>query len=263
MRDAPFWSHTLRQVVTPVALLSLALSACTVGVGGDLSGLAGIQCPQVAPLVFVSSDQSATGRSSQLTNERLKIIEGVLTATAVCGGRARVELFSSSAAATQVVLDQELKPGGATRNARLRRVPKLIDTAMKQIEAEWNKAIAELPAGGSDVLAQLTLAQEYRLQAGSDRPLAVVILSDGVQTTGLILNTPDLTQAVASDLGNRVEVPNFGSIVHLTFAGLGKVAGPPPPTQFIDALKTFYAAVCRRTGARCTVATDFVGQGVW
>jgi hypothetical protein len=250
-------------ITAMLTFTSLGLVGCTLGATGPLARLRAFHCPNVPPLEFIASDESATGRSAKLTDEREKIIQDLLTAVAACGGSARVQLFSSSATATKIVFDGDLKPEGATKNARLRQVPRLVEAAMKQIEAEWNKAVAGLPAGGTDVLSQLSLAQEYRIQLGRERPLAVVILSDGVQTTGVILNTPELTHAVATDLAGRVEVPNFGPSVHVTFAGLGNVAGPPPPTQFVVALKTFYTSACRRTGARCTVVTDFAGRGEW
>lgn len=240
----------------------LAASSCT-GAPARFEALQAIACPDTAPLLFVSIDESGTARGADLTTERRHVIEELLTAVAACGGSARVQLFSSSAAATRVLFTGDLKPVGATKNARLRRVPNLVAAAMKEIDAKWGGAITELPAGGTDVLSQLALAQEYRIQVGADRRASVVILSDGVQTTGVILNTPDLTKAVAADLASRVAVPTFGPLVHVMFAGLGKVNGPPPPTDFVDALKAFYRTACGRTGARCTVVTDFAGQEGW
>jgi hypothetical protein len=214
-------------------------------------------CPSPSPAVYAAVDVSDTGRSPGLVSERLSALDGLLTDTAVCAGRARVVAFTGSAAATEVLLDDDLKPEGATRRAQLRRIPALVQGAMDAIRARLDTAGQRLPTGGTDVLAQLGLAREFRGQAGSDRPLQLVIWSDGIATSPVDLNAADLDVARASTLADRtIAVPDLTG-ASVTFAGIGRPAGAVPPTAYVDALKAFYQRTCERTHATtCSVISD-------
>ncbi len=66
-----------------------------------------------------------------------------------------------------------------------------------------------------------------------------------------------INAAAAADLGARVSVPDLEGAT-VTIAGLGKVSGPPPPSEYIASLKVFYSAVCTRSrAAECRVVTDY------
>ena len=211
-------------------------------------------CGARPPVVYAALDVSDSGRSPALVAERMAAVEEVLTDAAVCGGRAKVVAFTASAAATDVLLDQELAPEGATRRAQLRRVPKLVDGALAEVRTKLPAAADHLPAGGTDVLAQLGLAAEFLDQAGPDRPLTVVIWSDGIATSPVDLNQADLDATRAGALALGVDAPDLAGAL-VTFAGVGRPAGAVPPTPFVDALKAFYRAACQRSGATCTVVS--------
>ena len=211
------------------------------------------RCPSRPPAIYAALDVSDTGRSPALISERLTALDDVLTATAVCGGRARVVAFTGSAAATDVLLDRDLKPDGATRRAQLRRVPELVDDAMDEVRAGLD-ASRDLPSGGTDVLAQLGLAREFARVAGADRPLQVVIWSDGIASSPVDLNVADLDVGKATALADRVTVADLiGADVR--FAGVGRPAGAVPPTSYVDALKAFYQRACERSHATCAVGS--------
>jgi hypothetical protein len=220
-------------------------------------------CPDGQELAaFVGADLSGTGRDGSIATTRDDIIEDIVRRVAVCSGRLRVVAFSASSAASLMVFDGELRPAGATQIARLRKVPELVESTMPSIVAAMREAAVRLPAEGSDVTAQFGAAAEYIGQLDSGMPgahrLEVILLTDGVQTSGVTLNTADLTAAVAQDLATRLPAPSLPAGSAVTIAGLGRVAGPPPPTTYVDALKAFYDAYCRRTTAACTVVTDHV-----
>ncbi|MEA2901390.1 MAG: hypothetical protein QOH36_1277 [Actinomycetota bacterium] len=233
-----------------VAAVLLTTSAC-----GSSTKAAGLTCPAHRPVGYLADDVSTTARSAAIMNERRAAIADFLTKVASCSGHAKVVAFTSSAAATRTLLDQDLLPGGATALARQRRTPAVVEAAMRTIDAELERALAELPGDGTDVLAQLQLAAEYQSQVGANRPLAVELLTDGLSTVGIDLNQDSLTSAAAIALADSATVPALPG-ASITFAGIGKMAGPLPPTSFVDSLKAFYAKACQRTQANCRIVTD-------
>lgn len=210
-------------------------------------------CPPQPPLVYGALDVSDSARGEAVLAERLASVEEVLTETAICGGRARVVAFTASSAATQTLLDRDLKPDGATRRAQLRRVPKLVDESMAEIRAALPAAAERLPGGGTDVLAQLRLANEFRgAMDAAGRPLRIVVWTDGVASSPPELNSASLDAGMAESLANAWPAEDLmGSEV--TFAGIGRTAGALPPTPYVDALKAYYLRACERAHASCTV----------
>lgn len=217
-----------------------------------------VTCLEAGLVSYTAADVSESGRSDVLIPERLEAIEAILVQTAVCGGRAKVVAFTNSAAASFTVFEGDLKPAGATDVARRRRVPKMVEEVMVGVRQGIDTAIATLPGGGTDVIAQLQLAHEYHQQLGLDRLLIVKVLSDGLSTTGdAVLNRSDLGMDLANRLAEGVKVPVMGGTTKVIFAGIGRVSGTAlPPTSAVDALKAFYLAACGRTEAECTVVTD-------
>lgn len=240
------------------------LSACSPSMGGELGQMQAMagDCPQAGkPATFVSVDVSETMRSTDIAASQLGIVRMMAEQTAVCSGRLRVSAFSSSSAATVTLYDGELAPPGATEQARLRRIPDLVAEVMQQVEPALREASNQLPGGGTDVLAQLDNAAEYAHQVGSAYVLDAVFVTDGVATTGTITNAANFDLAAAQDLATRVPVPDLtgGTVL---FAGIGRAAGPPPPSVYVEALKRFYTDACTRTRPRsCRVVTDFAMPG--
>ena len=120
---------------------------------------------------------------------------------------------------------------------------------MEEVETNWSAVDADLPGDATDILGQLELMAEYFAQH-PDASHRGLLLTDGIQTSGtVVLNDESLTEDVAVDLANRVPVPDLTG-ADVTFAGIGKVAGNPPPSSYVSSLKAFWRIVCGRTGAR-------------
>ena len=228
---------------------------------GDLGQLQGLAktCVDEEIATYVAVDLSDTARSESLGVSRRDAVRSEAERVAVCGGTLKVVAFSSSTAAIVTLFDGPLRAEGATKNARLRRVGQMVDRVEEAVAEGWDSAEAELPGDGSDVLGQLTLASEYFVQR-PDATHRALILTDGVQTTGtVVMNSPNFTSAVAADLAAHVPVPDLSGVM-VTVAGLGRVVGDPPPSEFVAALNTFFTATCARTNATCQIVTDLASK---
>jgi hypothetical protein len=256
----------LIKIITSVAVLGLALSACSLGQsGGSLGALQQLakSCPsnhQVAGYAAIEDSANARGNSA-LTNERLLEVQDLADLAAACGGYLQVVAFSSSETAYQTLYIGPLVPTGATLNSRLLQVPGMVAAAMNTVRSALPRATRQLPADGTDVLSELTLAGQMVQQLGSNYQLHALILTDGVSNTGIaITNSAAFTMAAAVSLGKSVPVPSLDRSF-VTFAGIGRVAtGTPAPTPYVEALTAFYRIACSRTGATCTVVTNPIGE---
>lgn len=250
----PGW---FKQAAVAVGSLTLAtaLSGC-----GKPPEVAMVPCPAKNQATYTALDLSDSARGAAQVADRLKLVEEALTETAVCRGTARVVAFSNSDAATAVLFDADLKPEGATDQARRRRAPKLVDEAMVEVRRKLEQAQASLPGGGTDVVAQLRLISEFQQQVGIERPLVARILTDGISTTGVVLNRPDLNDTLATNLANGITLPTLSKSTDVVFAGIGRVAGSDiPPTEFTNAVKTFFSTVCSRLGVKsCVPISDLI-----
>ena len=238
------------------ASLAAFVSACGgVGAVTKLDHLRQVakSCPDSPVAAFVALDARGSLRGRQLTVARLAAVENLATKVAVCGGgRLRVVAFGPSSAATATVFDDELHPAGATENARLIRVPGIVSKAVGEVEQRLPAAFHQLTGNGADPVAQLGAARDFSDELGPGNAVFVLIETSGPPH----LNTPDFTKATAVRLGRQVSVPDLHGAT-VTFAGLGRVgSGPPPSTTTIEALRTYFETVCRRTGARCRAVTD-------
>ena len=246
-------------IVIAVLTAALSLGACSVGqAGGTLGQLQSLAstCPKQPVAAYIADDVSANDRSTSLTTQRLRAIDAMATFTATCGGYLEVTAFSASDADAQVLYTGSLRPFGATLNARLLRVPALVTSVMKAVETGLPRATAALPPDATDVLAQLTLVQEYAAQMGSGYRPYVLLLTSGLQTTGVLVTNVNLSQAAAVELANRVPVPSLPG-AQFTISGIGLVAsGAPAPSAYVQSLLTFYTKVCVRTGATCSVTVN-------
>ncbi|TDD28365.1 hypothetical protein E1218_07545 [Kribbella turkmenica] len=216
-------------------------------------------CPQdVKYATKVDLDVSGSGRTPELDPARLDIIKQQARTTAICGGHLLVTVFSATSAATVALYDDELTLPGATDNARLRRVQKLVDDISKKVTTAYPPAIKKVSPAQSDITAQFRLAAEYQTQLGTTYRLRLVILTDGFQTVGRRVTAPiEITKARA--VGMTVNVPRLPDAT-VTVAGVGKVAaGSAPSSGMTNALIGYWDGVCHRAkAAQCTVVTDYV-----
>ncbi|OBK28888.1 hypothetical protein A5634_19830 [Mycobacterium asiaticum] len=209
---------------------------------------------------LVASDESGSRRGLTAQPAQQQIIRDVAERTAVCGGHLRVDIFAGSTVGVPI-FDGDLKLDGATENARLRKVPSVVDDVMKQLNDALPEAQSQLPDGATDVVGQLQPGAEYlaQLSAAGKFHLEETILTDGIQTAGQELEDPSLTEQQATDLAGAIAVPDL-SEAQVRLIGIGRQAdGSLLPTPYVNALKAFHAAVCQRTQATCTVVTDAAG----
>lgn len=219
-------------------------------------------CPKDTQLASkVDLDVSGSSRTATLQPERAAVISDVARQTAICGGHLQVKVFSGTSAATEVLYDGELTLPGATDNARLRRVPGLVDGVIATVTQAYGSKVAQLDPGSSDIVAEVRLAREYANQLGNGYQLHLTLLTDGFQTAGFDLGGSALTDAQAAALADKVEVPKLPG-AHVTVAGIGKVVDQPPSSAVVDGVIAFYNALCARTeAASCVSVTDYTPAG--
>jgi hypothetical protein len=240
-----------------VAAASACLTACggtgAVGRLGDLERVAGT-CPADGPLAaYVAWDVRRTLRRPRVTAARLDSLDRTAERVAACGGQLRVVAFGPTAASTARLFDGELSPRGATRNARLLRVPGIVAGVRQDVERALPAVLAEVSGQGADPVSQLAAAEQFRRQLGGGFSLHVVI-----ETSGFGRGVP----AGGSQLAANVAAPDLRG-ADVVVAGLGKVGrGAPTPTATVEALRSFYGQLCRRTRARsCLAITDLAPLG--
>lgn len=244
-------------LATAAATIGAFASGCAVHVGGRLGELKTIakSCPDGKHVaIVVPLDVRAELRGKALTDARLRAVDRSATKAAVCGGRLRVIVFSTSAVASVVVFDEELAPAGATENARLRRVDGIVEKAIEQIADGLPVAMKRVSSRGGDPVGQLEVARDYASQLGDAFEVHVIVetsgFSRGVGAVGL-----DRERAVR--LADAESVPDLTGVV-VTFAGLGRVgSGAPPSSEVVSALRAFYERLCERTqAASCRATSD-------
>jgi hypothetical protein len=251
---------TARKIL-PIAAASIGacavLSACggtgAVGRLGELKRTART-CPAHGDLAaYVAWDVRRTLRRPRVTAARLESLDRTAERVAACGGTLRVVAFGPTAASTARLYDGELRPLGATENARLLRVPHLVDEVHQRVRQELPAVLAEVSGQGADPVSQLAAAEQFRRQLGAGYTLRVVI-----ETSGFGRGAPD----DSANLAANVSVPDLSG-ADVVVAGLGKVGrGAPTPTPVVDELRTFYGQLCRRTHARsCLAITDLAPLG--
>ncbi|WP_160050471.1 hypothetical protein [Nocardiopsis sp. FR4] len=214
-------------------------------------------CQDTAPGSLVLVDGTGSSNTEAITAERLDAIEHIARQTAVCSGYLRVAVFSSSSAATTALYDGALHPHGATDNARIRRVPALIEDVIPGIREGYEPAMAELPGGGSDILGMLRLGEEFAGQLSTDYHLELYLFSDGFHNVGHKPGSEALSLEEAEALAAETTMPDLSG-ASVTVAGIGRVAGDPVPSDVVEGLVFYYQALCAQTGAEeCLAVTDF------
>jgi hypothetical protein len=219
------------------------------------------QCDPVAPPAsFVQIDGTGSSNSAAILSERMAAVEQIVHRTAVCSGYLRVIVFSASSAATAALFDGLLHLDGATDNARLKKVPALVSSTMDQIKKAYGPTVAGLAGGGSDIVSQLRLGGEWINQLGGTFKLRLYLLTDGLDNIRAHLEGRALTKEEAEALANQAAVPKLPG-ASVVVAGLGRVAGNPPPSNVVEGLVSFYQALCRKTtAAECRAVTDYATE---
>lgn len=247
------------------SILCITVSACSENAGtGDLAAnkhtLA--SCPSSPLASQAAIDVSGTVRSDAFPAPYAAAVQDLARRTAVCGGHLNVVAFSASSAATVSLYDGDLQMPGSTENARLRRVPQAVEEIMKSVSEGYATKVSGLTADGTDVVAQYRLAGEYAHQLGGNRQLELLLLTDGFQSVGTIIGNRPLSSSDAATLAGYFDLPQLPGAT-ITVAGIGKTNDPQPaPTEVVDGLKAFYAAICERTGAAtCVTVTDYAPAG--
>lgn len=257
-----------RQVMSLGAALAVAaaLTACTSAAPshGELADNQKIlaSCDQSAPPASdVQIDGTGSSASERITAERMVAIESIVRRTAICSGRLRVSVFSSSSAAAVTLFDGTLPQHGATDNARLKRVPRVVEDAMSEIRGKYQAAAATLPGGGSDITSQYRLAAEWIGQLDDTFKLHLYLLTDGFQTVDIKVGGRALSKREATKLADKTAMPKLPGAV-VTVAGLGRVAGKPPRSRVVAGLVAYYDTLCRKSGAtKCVSVTDYTAAG--
>jgi hypothetical protein len=225
------------------AIAPLGLTAC--GTAGAVTRLGELKsvaatCPSHTPLAaYVAWDARRALRGRRVASARLDSLDKTAEKVAACGGVLRVVAFGPTAASTARLYDGQLRPRGATENARLLRVPDLVAQVREQVERALPAALAELSGRGADPLGQFAAADQFRRQLGQAYALHVVIETSGIGH-GSESNAADLRGA------------------DVVVAGIGKAGrSASAASAAVEALRRFYGQACRRTHARsCLVITD-------
>lgn len=252
--------HTVPRALSAltVAIGVTVLAGCATSATGELGENQKIlaTCPDGMPVdSFTLIDGSGSNLSESITAEHLATIESVARRTAICGGHLTVRAFSAGSAATTLIYDAEIMMSGATDNARLRRVPGHVEQIMRDVEAAYPTAVASLPEGGSDISGVYRLLGEQAAQLPGMR-LEATISTDGLNNIGVSLDQT-ITKEDATALADTVSVPKLPADTQITVVGLGRVAGAPLPSTFVEGLVVFYDRLCENTGAeQCLSVTD-------
>jgi hypothetical protein len=257
-----------RRITRPVATLTIAAALTACGTVSSPRGELGLDKQLLAacdharpPASLVELDVSGSSQSNAILGERMAAVESIVRATAICGGSLRVAVFAASSADTTPAFDGALHLDGATDNARLKRAPRLVTETMAKIRRAYGPAVKATPGGASDITAVYRLGAEWIAQLGRTYRLHLTILTDGLQNVGIKLGGRALTRAQAAALAAKTNVPRLAG-ASVTVAGLGRVAGSPPPSRVVEGLVVFYTAICHKAGAAsCTSVTDYATGG--
>jgi len=213
------------------------------------------------PASLVELDVSGSSLSDAIVKERMTALTSIVRRTAICSGYLRVSLFSVSSANTAALFDGPLHLEGATDSARLKRVPRVVDETMTNIRRAYGPTVKSMPTKGSDVTSVYRLGAEWITQLGSGFRLHLYVFTDGFQTVGVQLGRRALSKQEAIALADKTTIPKLPGAA-VTVAGLGRVAGSPPPSEVVEGLVAYYTALCRKAdAATCVSVTDYEAAG--
>jgi hypothetical protein len=238
--------------IAAAAIALMGLTACgTAGAVTQLGELRSVAatCPGHSPVAaYVAWDARRSLRGRRVAAARLDSLQKTAEKVAACGGSLRVVAFGPTAGSTARLYDGELRPRGATENARLLRVPRLAAQVREHVEQALPGAFAELSGRGADPLSQFSAAAQFRRQLAPGYALHVVIETSGLVGGSAPPTAGPTTNGALPDLGGA----------EVVVAGIGKAGrAAPTPSPVVEALRRFYSRICKRTHAHsCLVITD-------
>ncbi len=247
-----------RTLVLGITVAALATSAagCTTHAPGDIGRLQQVleTCPTDQQInAKAAVDGTATSKDDAIVREHFKYLRGEIERVAVCGGHIEIVAFGTNSV-TSPIYESDLSIAGSTDIAKLRRVPDVVAEAMADVTRTYEPAIAALPEGGTDVTGLLRLLSEAK-ELRPDMQLQATILTDGLTNQEVVIDRP-LTVQEAEALADQVPAPDLSGST-FSVVGIGRVAGDPLSSTFIDGLKAFYTRLCANTkAAQCLVVTD-------
>lgn len=230
---------------------TLLLTGCTNSSGS----VSAAPCPD-APLksiglVDVTSSSFASSRGGDYETAISKLTQR----TATCSGDLWVATFGESSGQTVTLLEQSFQVEAPTENAKRRKREQLAEEVASTVRDKLSDAASRTPASATDVLGLMRLIEEAKAQH-PDAAHEVLILTDGFTNVGVDPATATSTEAALA-LADQVAVPDLSGM-KLTFAGIGRTS-TSVPSSVIEQVTAFWQRVCERTGASCTVATQWQG----
>lgn len=252
------------RVIVPGILTFLlpvyVLLGCSAPLAGVLAEGKALQaaCPSGQMIASdVRVDASSTFVAGEVSGDFEALLRDEAARTAVCGGHLRVSAFAGSSAGTVTLFDEELGLPGATENARFRRIPGVQDHVVDEVSKNYGQF--DGMAGGSDIVGQFRLADEYVRQLGEQYVLNLVAYTDGLQNAGVDVGAAR-DAAEAEQMAQELAVPDlYGA--NVTIVGLGNRNGVKPSSRQTEVLVAYYEALCVRMNAdRCLAATEYVAK---
>lgn len=236
--------------ISAVALLTL--TGCT-STASNSAASGGGECPANDLTSLVEVDATGSSLSERTKAANLAAIAAVTARTASCGGQLTVSAFGSSSGQTVTIFNGHLGVDAPTDNARTRKAEKLAEEVTREIAANYDAALASVPATATDVVGLLRLIGEHANQFPGSTVEALV-LTDGLHNVGINPATAHSIEDTEA-LAEQVSVPDLAG-VDLTFAGIGQ-ANSEVPSAVVEQVSAFWQRLCARTNAAsCTVVTD-------
>lgn len=269
LRDTALKGGRLPLAVLPVSIAALGFAGCG-GSGGAAGGTA-LALGTLKPLQahcdgpvngYGAIDFSGSGRGDgALVSQRFEIVRDLANEVAACTGFMKIVVFSASTSDTVPLGEQEFAKGSGTTNARLIKAGHDLDGLFLRAKKNLPQATRRLTSGATEVLPQLGLAGQFQQQRRGGT-LRVAIATDGIATAGPdVMKRGTFTVSAARVAGTRITVPSLAG-AKVRFAGIGRLAeGKQPPTEFTNAVTTYYQTACARTKATCLVTNDYTKGG--
>lgn len=245
---APAWCGAL------VAALIL-LTGCGSSVGNAVDGVGdGLQtqvlgkCVAKAPIV-VLLDHSESSNDPSIRGDHRNFVAAAVT-DAVKGCRdLTVSSFAGSVADIDVLVSGHAAPEGENIDERQANEGPRRAELYQLAEPHMNN----VNAGGSDPQDAISWACRQL-----DQPGEVRIITDGMSTAPVDVDTAEMTDAKAAEvgaaLGGLMDGSCSGHTMHMV--GVGRLASASPPNTYIRQLRLIWSSACAAAGfAACEVET--------
>lgn len=240
-----------------LALVVVGLLFATIMTGCSASsGTSSTQeCPASTLAAEAYVDATGSALSEQNKTLHLDAIDHVIDRVATCSGTLSVEAFGSSSGQTVPIYSGSLSVEAPTENAERRKAEKLADEVSGEIRGHYDEAIGRVHASSTDVVGLLRLIKEAQTQR-PDAVHEVLILTDGFTNVSVDPSSVSSTED-AQGLADSLNVPDLSGVT-LRIIGVGR-SSTEVPSAVIERVTAFWERLCERTGASCTVATNWQG----